>query len=92
MTPEEKREKRRQKQEKNRRLESCLVLTRSYYAKHEKKFNKYLGEHASTVYEGEDPRVKKQAQVNRNILLSKINANMLIKCDAGIDVEKVEAL
>ena len=69
-----------------------MVLTRSYYAKHEKKFNKYLTEHPSTQYDGEDARLKKQSQVNRNILLSKINANMLIKCDAGIDAEKVAAL
>ena len=64
------------------------MLTRSYYAKHEKKFNKYLTEHPSTQYEGEDARLKKQSQVNRNILLSKINANMLKAKfhDAGLPV------
>lgn len=34
LTDEEKKEKRRLKQEKTRKLESCLVMTRSYYSKH----------------------------------------------------------
>ena len=36
--------------------------------------------------------MKKQAQVNRNMLLSKINANMLIKCDEAISKEQIEEL
>lgn len=74
------------------KLESCLVMTRSYYSKHEKQFNDYLNSHASTNYQGDDLKLKKQAQVNRNMLLSKINANMLIKCDDAISKEQVEEL
>lgn len=67
-------------------------MTRSYYAKHEKKFNQYIGNHASTSYSGDDMSVKKQVQVNKNILLSKINANMLIKCDSTINPDQVKDL
>lgn len=37
-------------------------------------------------------KLKKQAKVNKNILLSKINANMLIQCEEAIEKEQVEEL
>lgn len=78
MTAEQKAEKRRLRQEKNQKLESCLVLTRAYYAQYEQVFTRYIDAHTSTAYSGDDMKVKKQAKTNKNILLSKINANMLI--------------
>jgi len=67
------------------KLESCLILTRSYYAKHEREFTKYIAAHSRTHYGGEDAKQKKVAMINKNILLSKINANMLIQCDEAIN-------
>lgn len=67
-------------------------MTRSYYSKHEKKFSAYISNHASTSYSGDDMSMKKQAQVNKNILLSKINANMLLKCEEAITPEQVVEL
>jgi len=69
-----------------------LVLTRSYYALNEKAFTNYINAHASTTYSGEEMKLKKQAKVNKNILLSKINANMLINCEEAIDKEQVVEL
>lgn len=89
LTPEEIQEKRRLRKEKNQKLESCLILTRAYYAQHEKAFNDYIDSHTSCVYTGEEMKLKKQAKVNKNVLLSKINANMLIQCEDNISKEQV---
>ena len=67
-------------------------MTRSYYAKRERKFNEYIANHVAVSYTGEDPNLKKQAQANKNIILSKINANMLIKCEQAITADQVTEL
>lgn len=56
-------------------------MTRAYYSQNEKAFTNYIDAHAATTYNGEDKKLKKQAKVNKNILLSKINAGMLIQCE-----------
>lgn len=66
-------------------------MTRSYYSLYEKQFEGYIKNHASTNPEaGADDKVKQIATFNKNALLSKINANMLIKCDEHINKIQVD--
>ena len=66
-------------------MESCLINVRSYYARNEKMYNDYIDGHVSTqganVADQVATSAGKIARGNLNILLSKINAAMLIKCN-----------
>ena len=48
LTPEELAEKRMKKKKRDRRIESCFVLTRSYYMANSETFNAYIKAHRST--------------------------------------------
>ena len=67
-------------------------MTRAYYSQHEKEFSRYIDGHVATNYKGEEPKMKKQVKINKNILLSKMNANMLIQCEEAIVAGQVEEL
>ena len=71
------------------KLEACLVMTRAYFSLHEKKFTSYIEQHSSVAGHVDDEQLKRQAQ---NILLSKINAQMLIQCDKNIKKEQIDVL
>lgn len=63
-------------------------MTRAFFAQNEKKFTAYIDNH-STVAGLEEEQQKRQAQ---NMLLSKINAQMLIQCDQAITKSQIETL
>ena len=63
-------------------------MTRSFYQQNEKKFQNYIDNHV-TVVGTENEMASKQ---NQNMLLSKINAQMLIQCEKQINKEQIAAL
>jgi len=69
-------------------MQSCLVLTRSYYVQHQARFENYLDTHKAVL----NPSSQTTSKNNRNILLSKINAEMIKQCDKEIIGEQVMAL
>jgi hypothetical protein len=48
MSSEEKNKLKKIKKARKSKLESCLIMTRSYYKLHEDTFTKYLDEHPAT--------------------------------------------
>ena len=97
MTPEQIAEIKKTKKAEQELLESCLVLTRAHYYKNEKMYTKYIERHPSTQVKttGDEKAVAKSQQLatqNKNMLLSKINGGMLIKCKAGITKETIKEL
>lgn len=48
MKPDEREKLVKEKKIRKRRLEACLILTRSFYKLHEDTFEKYLNDHPST--------------------------------------------
>lgn len=84
MLPAEKEKLKKEKKARKTKLESCLVITRSYYKLHEDEFTKYLDQHPATQglkkkpAEGEEIPKELKAEIdigqnNHGMLLSKIN-------------------
>lgn len=97
LTPEQIAEIKKTKKAEQELLESCLVLTRAHYYKNEKLYTKYIDKHPSTqvTTKGDEKAIAKSQQLanqNKNMLLSKINGGMLIKCKAGIKQETIKEL
>ena len=86
LTPEELKAKKEEKKRRNRKLESCLILTRAYYGQNQKMFQNYIEGHAATKAGAEDDaKAKKQAQANQQSLVAVMNADQLIQCEENID-------
>ena len=96
-TPEEREKIKKQKKEEKQKLESCLVITRSYYKLYEDTFETYLNNHKSVQGKNKEPvggvtkdtpkelrEEIEQGRSNHSMLLSKINAQMLLKCEENI--------
>lgn len=97
LTPEQIAEIKKTKKAEQELLESCLVLTRAHYYKNEKMYTKYIEKHPSTQVQtkGDEKAIAKSQQLatqNKNMLLSKINGGMLIKCKEGIKQETIKEL
>lgn len=76
MTPEQIAERKSAKKAQNKKVEACLVLTRSYYTKNQADFDTYIDAHPAIT----NPSKKVGKKGNQNMLLSKINANMIEGC------------
>ena len=98
MLPQEKEKLKKEKKAKKTKLESCLIATRSYYKLHEDEFIKYLDNHPATSgikkkpAEGEEIPKELKAEIdmgqnNHGLLLSKINGQMLLKCESNISLK-----
>ena len=70
-------EKRKQAKQKKRSMQSCLTLVRSYYSEKDSYISTFLDEHPTK---------------DKNRLLSKILAQMMIKCSAAINNEQAQYL
>jgi reverse gyrase len=70
LSPEEVQKLKEKKKKQTRKLQSCLILTRAFYQQNEKLFSKYLQDHPAILH----PSAKTNEKMNRNMLLSKINA------------------
>lgn len=88
LSKEEMAQLKEKKKLQTQKMESCLVLTRSYYAQNEKAFQYYLDTHPAIT----NPAAKTSEKMNRNMLLSKINSQMLIQCESMISKEQVMEL
>ena len=73
------------------KLESCLIMVRSFYAKHSDTYESYIKNHPSTQ-PNEDAGNANLVKSNTNILLSKMQANMIMQCDAAITEEQIQEL
>ena len=80
LTDEEVRQKREAKQAKQRTLESCFSLTKAYYQTYKQKFEQYANEHESTQLDGTKPEHQQIIKYNKNMLVQKINAGMILQC------------
>ena len=72
-----------------KKLESCLIMVRSYYGKNSKMYESYIKAHPATQGTEESARLAKS---NTNILLSKIQSNMISQCDGIITDDQVTEL
>jgi hypothetical protein len=86
LSPEELTKKKDEKKSRNKKLESCLILTRAYYSQNQQMFKNYLDGHAGTRVAADetDAKVKKQAQQNQQSLVAVLNADQLIQCEERI--------
>lgn len=71
-----------------------MINVRSFYSKNENMYNEYIDKHASTqgAKSSENTPEVKIARNNQNMLLSKINAAMLINCNQNITPAQVTEL
>ena len=89
LTKEEKAIKIKEKKEKTQKLEGCLVMTRAFYQQNEQKYTAYIQQHATVAPFLDNEQLYKQ---NSNMLLSKMNAQMLIQCDKKITKDQIKTL
>ena len=64
-------------------------MVRSYYGKNSQLYESYIKAHPATQATEENARL---AKTNTNILLSKIQSNMISQCDAIITDDQVTEL
>lgn len=77
-----------QKKAIREKLQSCLVATRAFYIKNKSKYDNYLQRHLAVT----NPAPSTNKQQNQNLLISKINAHMLINCDKSITQDQIKEL
>lgn len=70
------------------KLQSCLVATRAFYIKNKSKYDNYLQSHLAVT----NPAPSTSKQQNSNVLISKINAQMLINCEKSITQDQIKEL
>ena len=85
LTPEQLKEKRLKKKQRDRRIESCFVLTRAYYVANADTYTNYIKAHKATQ-EPEEGN-KQIAESNKNRIIQAINADQLINCEKNINNE-----
>ena len=81
----------RLKQEKKAqkdKMQSCLTLLRSYYAVNREKIMAYIDNHKAVTH----PDTKSSSKDNTHMLASKLQAQMLIKCEKQINDEQIKEL
>lgn len=69
-------------------MQSCLTLLRSYYNVNRNKIESYVNSHKAVT----NPDTKYSGKEYSNILISKIQADSLIKCEKGVSDEQIVAL